>query len=80
VIEIGVMVKIGIIIKVKIKQDVPWFALKFALSAYSIPRLVYLILRLVNFKRLKCLLMMAWVFEIEIETETNAKTAISSSS
>jgi hypothetical protein len=49
----------GIIIKIKIKQGVPWFVLELILFAYSIPRLVYLIFRLVNFERLRCLLIMA---------------------
>jgi hypothetical protein len=60
----GIMVEIGIITEVKIEQDVLWFALKLTLSAYSIPRLVYLILRLVNFERSRCLLIIVLKLEI----------------
>jgi hypothetical protein len=53
------VIKIGIKIEVKIKQGVLWYALELTLSAYSIPRLVCLILRLVNSERLRYLSIMA---------------------
>jgi hypothetical protein len=53
------MIKIGVKIEVEIEQGVPWFTLELALSACSIPRLVYLILRLVNSERSRCLSIMA---------------------
>jgi len=66
----GVMIEMGIVTEVKIEQGVSWFALKLALSAYSTPRLVCLILRLVNSEQSRCLLIMAWVLEVaEIEAE-----------
>jgi hypothetical protein len=49
----------GVKIEVEIKQGAPWYALELVLSAYSTPRLVCLILRLVDFERLRCLSMMA---------------------
>jgi hypothetical protein len=55
VVKIGVKIEI----EVEIEQGAPWYALEFASSAYSTPRLVCLILRLVNFERSRCLLMMA---------------------
>jgi hypothetical protein len=53
------MIEMGVKIKVKIKQDAPWYALEFTLSAYSTPRLVCLILRLVNSERSRYLSIMA---------------------
>jgi hypothetical protein len=55
----GVVVEMGIVAEVKIEQGVSWFALELASSAYSIPQLVCLILRLVNSERSRCLSMMA---------------------
>jgi hypothetical protein len=52
------VIEIGVKVEVKVEQGVLWFVLEFVSSAYSIPRLVYLILRLVNSERLRCLLMM----------------------
>jgi hypothetical protein len=56
-IEMGV--EMGVKVKVEIEQGAPWYALELALSAYSTPRLVCLIFRLVNSERLRYLLMMA---------------------
>jgi hypothetical protein len=53
------VVEIGIEIEVEVKQGVPWFALELASSTYSTPRLVCLILRLVDSERSRCLSMMA---------------------
>jgi hypothetical protein len=52
-------VEIGVEVEVEIEQNASWFALELTLFAYSIPRLVYLILRLVNFERLRYLSIMA---------------------
>jgi hypothetical protein len=69
-VKIRIVIEIGIVAKIKIKQDVLWFILKFVLSVYSTSRLIYLILRLVNFERLRCLLMITWVLKIaKIKTE-----------
>jgi hypothetical protein len=54
-----IVVEMGVKIKIEIEQGVPWYVLEFASSTYSIPRLVCLILRLVNFERLRCLSIMA---------------------
>jgi hypothetical protein len=53
------VVEMGVKVEVEIEQGVPWYALELALSVYSISRLVCLIFRLVDFERLRCLLMMA---------------------
>jgi hypothetical protein len=71
----GVMVEMGIVAEVKVEQGVPWFALELASSAYSTPRLVCLILRLVNSERSRCLSIMAWVLEV-----AEVELAVSSSS
>jgi hypothetical protein len=60
----------GVEVKVEIEQGASWYALELASSAYSIPRLVCLILRLVNFERSRCLLMMVLELEVaEVEVE-----------
>ena len=45
---IMVMVEMGVEVEVEIEQGALWYALELASSAYSTPRLVCLILRLVN--------------------------------
>jgi hypothetical protein len=50
------VVEMGVVAEVEVEQGVPWFALKLT---YSTPRLVYLILQLVNSERSRYLLMMA---------------------
>jgi hypothetical protein len=66
----GVVVEMGIVAEVEVEQGVPWFALELASSAYSTPRLVCLILRLVDFERSRCLLMMVLELEVaEVEVE-----------
>ena len=52
-------VEMRIKVEVEIEQDAPWYALELASSAYSTPRLVCLILRLVDSERSRCLSMMA---------------------
>jgi hypothetical protein len=58
-VEMGVVVKMRIVAEVEIEQGVPWFALKLTSSAYSTPRLVCLILRLVDSERSRCLSIIA---------------------
>ena len=67
----------GVEVEVEIEQGAQWYALELALSAYSTPRLVCLILRLVDSERSRCLSMMAWVLEV---AEIKAEIAVSSSS
>jgi hypothetical protein len=60
----------GIKVKIEIEQGAPWYALELASSAYSTPRLIYLILRLVDSERSRCLSMMALMLEMaEIKIE-----------
>ena len=54
-----VVVEMGVEAEVEVEQGVPWFALELASSAYSTPRLVCLILRLVNSEGSRYLSMMA---------------------
>jgi hypothetical protein len=53
------VVEMGVVAEVEVEQGVPWFALKLTSSTYSTPRLVYLILQLVDSERSRYLLMMA---------------------
>jgi hypothetical protein len=53
------MVKIGIEVEIEIEQSALWYALEFASSTYSTSRLVYLILRLIDSERLRCLSIIA---------------------
>jgi hypothetical protein len=55
VIKMGVKIKV----EVEIEQGALWFTLELASSAYSTPRLVCLIFRLVDFKRSRCLSIIA---------------------
>jgi hypothetical protein len=68
-------VEMGVEVEVEIEQGALWFALELALSAYSTPLLVCLILRLVDSERSRCLSMMALVLEV-----AEVEIAVSSSS
>ena len=69
------MVEMGV--EVEVEQGAPWYALELASSAYSTPRLVCLIFRLVDSERSRCLSMMALVLEM---AEVEAEIAVFSSS